>query len=606
MDSEPATGFDSLGLKPALISALKKLGYERPTPIQAATIPLLIEGKDVLGTAQTGTGKTAAFALPILNKLNLRLKKPQALILAPTRELAIQVSEAFQQYAAGLQGFHVLPIYGGQDYGSQLRAITRGPQVIVGTPGRLMDHLKRGSLSLESVSTIVLDEADEMLRMGFIDDVEWILEQAPKPRQVVLFSATMPPAIQRVTARHLTDGQEVRLQGKSQTAANIEHCYWYVRGIHKLDALTRILEVESFDAVLVFVRTKVATQELADRLEARGHSAGAINGDMNQNARELVIRKLKKGKIDILVATDVAARGIDVGRISHVINYDIPYDPEAYVHRVGRTGRAGRTGKAIMFVSPREKRLLLSIERATKQRIVEMTLPGSEQVQQRRVDLFKEQVARTLQHPTLDFFTTLVREIAIEQSVSADRVGAALAFLQQRERPLQVSDVPRGPRFTPPQEKSENRKAPTSNERHRSKSPQRPREQFERRVVRGAETDGPQVLYRLEVGAKDGARVGDIVGAISNEAGIENRFIGRIQVFAEHSTIALPAGMPKDVFQLLRRVRVRQKPLRISEVGSTESVRFSKPTAKSPKARHRKGGLKGKKLKKSSKKRKRE
>ncbi|HEU4600806.1 MAG TPA: DEAD/DEAH box helicase, partial [Steroidobacteraceae bacterium] len=373
---EPAasTSFRSLLTSEALIAALNAVGYESPSPIQAATIPVLLQGRDVVGQAQTGTGKTAAFALPILERIDLAQKQPQALVLVPTRELAIQVAEAFQRYASQLSGFHVVPIYGGQSYSPQLHALRRGAQVVVGTPGRVMDHIKRETLRLAAIRHFVLDEADEMLRMGFIDDVEWILEQAPDTRQVALFSATMPAAIRRIAQRYLNDPAEVTIQAKTQTAEAIRQRYWMLSGMHKLDALTRILEVEPFDAMLVFTRTKVATEELAERLGARGFAVEALNGDIAQAQRERTIARLKNGQIDIVVATDVAARGIDVERVSHVVNYDVPYDPESYVHRIGRTGRAGRSGEAILFISPRERNMLRVIERATRKPIERMEL----------------------------------------------------------------------------------------------------------------------------------------------------------------------------------------------------------------------------------------
>jgi ATP-dependent RNA helicase DeaD len=359
--------FSALGLHPLVLKALESVGYENPSPIQAAMIPPMLEGRDVLGQAQTGTGKTAAFALPILSRIDLAQRRPQSLILAPTRELAIQVAEALQTYAAKLPNFHILPIYGGQAYQGQLKALSRGVHVVVGTPGRVVDHIKRGTLKLDGLTSLVLDEADEMLRMGFVDDVEWVLAQTPPTRQVALFSATMPDAIRRIARHHLSDPVEVKIKTKTSTAQNIRQRMWVARGMHKLDALTRILEGEDFDGVIIFVRTKLATVELADKLAARGHEAAAINGDMDQKARERTIEQFKASKLDILVATDVVARGIDVDRVSHVINYDIPHDTESYVHRIGRTGRAGRKGEAILFVAPREQRLLYAIERATRQ-----------------------------------------------------------------------------------------------------------------------------------------------------------------------------------------------------------------------------------------------
>ncbi|MBN8464863.1 MAG: DEAD/DEAH box helicase, partial [Dechloromonas sp.] len=403
--SSPAESFADFGFAPGLLQALTEIGYETPSPIQAECIPVLLAGHDLIGQAQTGTGKTAAFALPLLGQIDVKLAQPQALILTPTRELAIQVAEALQSYARHLPSFHVLPVYGGQSYTIQLKQLARGAHVIVGTPGRVMDHLERKTLSLDNLRTLVLDEADEMLRMGFIDDVEWILERTPEKRQTALFSATMPEPIRRVAQKYLVDPREVRIRSATTTIAATRQVYWQVSGLHKLDALTRILEVEEdFDAAIIFVRTKTATVELADKLAARGYAAAALNGDLNQQMRERVIEQLKSGALDIVIATDVAARGIDVARISHVVNYDIPYDTEAYVHRIGRTGRAGRTGNAILFVAPREIRMLRTIERATRQPIAPLTLPSRADVTNKRVAGFKERVAEVLNAEGLEFF----------------------------------------------------------------------------------------------------------------------------------------------------------------------------------------------------------
>ncbi|MDR2678010.1 MAG: DEAD/DEAH box helicase, partial [Zoogloeaceae bacterium] len=392
-ETEASPGFSDLGVSESIVRALTEVGYETPSPIQAQSIPILLSGRDLLGMAQTGTGKTAAFAIPILDRLDLKEAAPQALVLTPTRELALQVAEAFVSYAKYLPGFHVLPIYGGQSYGIQLKQLARGAHVVVGTPGRIMDHLERKSLSLANLKTLVLDEGDEMLRMGFIDDVEWILEHIPAERQTALFSATMPNDIRRVAQRYLRNPEDVKIKAATQTVSAIRQCFWQVSGLHKLDALTRILEVEEdLDAAIVFVRTKLLTEDLAQKLEARGYAAAALNGDMNQQARERVIEQLKSGKLDIIVATDVAARGIDVSRISHVINYDIPYDAEAYVHRIGRTGRAGRAGTAILFVAPREIRMLRAIERVTRQPIEHLALPSQQAVTNRRIAVFKEKI----------------------------------------------------------------------------------------------------------------------------------------------------------------------------------------------------------------------
>ena len=410
MSETPALLFSDLDLSEPLLRALKDVGYESPSPIQAATLPLLLSNRDVLGQAQTGTGKTAAFALPILARIDLSQSAPQALVLAPTRELAIQVAEAFQSYAAHIPGFHVLPIYGGQSYGPQLSALRRGVHVIVGTPGRVIDHLDKGSLDLSQLKTLVLDEADEMLRMGFIDDVERILQETPASRQTALFSATMPSAIKRIAKTYLREPAEVTVAAKTGTAENIRQRYWLVSGMHKLDALTRILEAEPFDGMIIFARTKLGTEELASKLLARGFSAAAINGDLQQQQRERMIGQLKDGTIDILVATDVAARGLDVDRISHVINYDVPTDPESYTHRIGRTGRAGRSGEAILFITPREKNLLRMIERATRQPIGPLELPSIQAVNDVRIAKFKDQITETLAAGELELFTSLIED----------------------------------------------------------------------------------------------------------------------------------------------------------------------------------------------------
>jgi ATP-dependent RNA helicase DeaD len=432
-----AVNFRDLGLDERLLQALTDVGYETPSPIQQACIPPLLQGRDLLGEAQTGTGKTAAFALPLLQRLDLTVLAPQVLVLTPTRELAIQVAEAFQRYAKHLGGLHVLPVYGGQGMDQQLRQLRRGVHVIVGTPGRVMDHLERGTLKLDGLRALVLDEADEMLRMGFIDAVEWILEHTPPERQTALFSATMAEPIRRVARTHMREPEEVRIKASTRTVATIHQLFWQVSGTNKLDALTRILEAgDDIDATLVFVRTKTATVELAERLEARGHSAAALNGDMSQQLRERVIEQLKSGALDIVVATDVAARGIDVSRVSHVINYDIPYDTEAYVHRIGRTGRAGREGTAILFVAPREIRMLRTIERVTRQPIEPLRLPSREAVADKRVARFRKVVAEVMLEENLDFFADVVAQLQEEHEGDIARVAAALMFLAQESKPL--------------------------------------------------------------------------------------------------------------------------------------------------------------------------
>jgi ATP-dependent RNA helicase DeaD len=431
-----SNGFLELGLNENVVQALRDVGYEAPTPIQAATIPAILAGSDVLGQAQTGTGKTGAFALPILSKIDVTKPQTQAMVLVPTRELAIQVAEAFQRYATHMKGFHVLPIYGGQSYTPQLKGLKRGAHVIVGTPGRVMDHMKRGTLPLDALNFLVLDEADEMLQMGFIDAIEWVLEQTPPTRQIALFSATVPAAIRRIAQRHQRSPKEITIRSKTSTAPNIRQRYWLVSGMHKLDALTRILEAETFDAMLVFVRTKLETVELSERLEARGFEAAPLNGDIPQQQRERTIAALKSGKVDIVVATDVAARGLDVERISHVVNYDVPYDSESYIHRIGRTGRAGRSGEAILFIAPRERNMLRIIERATRQQITQMNLPSVAKVNEQRVARFKQRIADTLADGEMEAFRAIVEEFQAEHDVSAIDVAAALASLLQGSTPL--------------------------------------------------------------------------------------------------------------------------------------------------------------------------
>jgi len=663
----PSLKFTDLALPEPLLKALSDVGYESPSPIQAATIPPLLEGRDVLGQAQTGTGKTAAFALPILAQVQPGRVKPQALVLAPTRELAIQVAEAFQKYAHHLPGFHVLPIYGGQSYYPQLQALKRGVQVVVGTPGRVIDHLERGSLDLSELRCLVLDEADEMLRMGFIDDVEAVLKKTPETRQVALFSATMPPPIKRIAQTYLKDPVEISIKAKTTTAANIRQRYWAVSGVHKLDAITRILEAEPFDAMIVFARTKQATEELADKLAARGIAAAAINGDVQQAQREKTIQNLKEGKIDVLVATDVAARGLDVERISHVLNFDIPYDTESYVHRIGRTGRAGRKGEAILFVTPRERGMLRAIERATRQPIEPMALPTVETVNEQRVNRFLGRITGALDGGDLAQFRDLVERYEREQNVPAVEIAAALAKLLQGDMPLlldvtaeklrphaQVGFDQRGPREQgrdskfgrdrdsrferdsgPRTPRHESRHEPRQDRSERFERPQRtetpyaPTERYERPAIERPQFDRPasdrlqndrsfnaaesmfdeaprhehrepreqrepresrapevgMETFRIEVGHQHGVKPGNIVGAIANEAELESRFIGRIDIRDDHSLIDLPEGMPREVMDHLKRVRVAGQQLRISRPGEGDHG------GQRPHGRHERGGF---------------
>ena len=606
MSSDPAAAvaFSDLGLSAPVQAALADVGYETPSPIQAATIPALMGGRDVLGTAQTGTGKTAAFALPVLSSLDLDRKLPQALVLAPTRELAIQVAEAFQRYAARLPGFQVLPIYGGQSYAPQLQALRRGVHVVVGTPGRVIDHLERGSLDLSGLTTLVLDEADEMLRMGFIDDVEAVLQKTPESRQVALFSATMPAQIRRIAQTYLREPVEVNIAARTTTATNIRQRYWFVSGMHKLDALTRILEVEAFDAMIIFARTKAGTEELAGKLQARGLAAAAINGDMQQQQRERTIGMLKDGKLDILVATDVAARGLDVERISHVLNYDIPYDTESYVHRIGRTGRAGRSGEAILFVTPREKGMLRAIERATRQPIQEMPLPSVEAVNDKRIERFLGRIGEALAAGQAGEFRGLIENYEQEHNVPAVEIAAALAKLLQGDEPLLLAPEKRR---EPGAGKAGHSQVEGRGSRGESPGMRREREprfddpRFDdkpRREKKPRETaEFGMESFRIEVGHAHGVKPANIVGAIANEAGLESRYIGRIDIHDAYSVIDLPEGMPRETLAHLKKVWVSGQQLRISrlgeEAGEAPPRRFAgKPGRKGPpgpKKPHRKG-----------------
>ncbi len=624
-DNAPVpSGFGALALHPDVLRVLADVGYESPSPIQAATIPPLMEGRDVLGQAQTGTGKTAAFALPILSRISPRAGKPQALVLAPTRELAIQVAEAFQRYAAHIPGFQVLPIYGGQSYGPQLHSLKRGVHVVVGTPGRVIDHMDKGTLDLSELKYLVLDEADEMLRMGFIDDVEKVLQATPPERQVALFSATMPSVIRKIAQRHLKDPVEVTIKSSTTTAPNIRQRYWFVSGMHKLDALTRILEAEPFDAMIIFARTKQATEELAGKLQARGLAAAAINGDIAQPQRERVIQQLKDGKLDILVATDVAARGLDVDRISHVFNYDIPYDTESYVHRIGRTGRAGRAGDAILFVSPRERGMLNAIERATRQPIEQMQLPSVDVVNDVRIGKFKQRISDMLAQGNLGQFQQLIEQYEQEHNVPAIEIAAALARIAQGDQPLLLAPPPKREKYEPasrerveraaPRERtSSERRPPSGRETTAASHPPResrphesqPREHAPRehgaperagheqaaprdfgpRPVRAHATEEGKRTYRVEVGHEHGVKPGNIVGAIANEAGLESQFIGRLSIRDHYSLIDLPDGMPAEVFEHLKKVWVVQQQLRIHEWDGTDTGTSAPPT-------HKPGGFK--------------
>jgi len=537
MTEQHTPSFADMALAPAIYKVIDEVGYETPSPIQAQSIPPLLAGRDLLGQAQTGTGKTAAFSLPLLSRLDAKKKYPQILVLTPTRELALQVSEAMQTYARHLKGFQVLPVYGGQNMVQQLRQLQRGVQAVVGTPGRIQDHLRRGTLKLDRISCVVVDEADEMLKMGFIDDVEQILEHTPENKQTALFSATMPREVLTVARRHLKDPVEIRIKTKTSTVETISQWYWQVKGLHKLDALTRILEAEEIDAMIVFTRTKIATVELAEKLVARGFSSAALNGDLTQALREKTIERLKKGSLDIVVATDVAARGLDVKRISHVVNYDIPYDTEAYVHRIGRTGRAGREGKAILFVAPRERRMLNAIEQATRQPIKPMSLPSRKAITDRRIGLFKEQIAEVMEAEDLEFFEELVDSYQDEYDVGFRRVAAALAYLVQKDRPLQ------------PEENSE----PVM-EDHPAAKPR----------GRRPSTDADKRRYRIEVGLMHKVEPKHIVGAITNEVQLSSSAIGAIKIFHDFSLVDLPGQLPPEILRHLQNVWVCGQQLKIS------------------------------------------
>lgn len=552
--------FSDLGLSEPVMQGLNDAGYESPSPIQAEIIPYVLDNRDVLGQAQTGTGKTAAFALPVLSKIDTSLRDPQVLVLAPTRELAIQVAEAFQKYGSHIKGFHVLPIYGGQSYDTQLRQLKRGVHVVVGTPGRVMDHMRRKTLKLAGLKTLILDEADEMLRMGFIDDVEWILEQTPDERQIALFSATMPDAIRKITKRYLKNPEHVTIKNKTSTVSTIRQRYWPVSGRHKMDALTRILEAETFDGMIIFVRTRGATTEVAEKLEARGFGAAALNGEIAQKQREQIVNRLKKGHLDILVATDVVARGLDIERISHVINYDIPGDTESYVHRIGRTGRAGRQGDAILFVAPREQRMLYSIERATRQKIEEFQMPSTSDINDKRVDAFKQRIQATLEADDLSLFAKIIEQYEAEHQVPAQEIAAALAKMVQGDQPLLLAES-RRPSPKAARSDSKDERSSDSSSRNKTERPQQSQRNSSRslpRLERGMER------FRIEVGSDHDAQKGNIVGAVANESGIENEFIGHIEIYDHYSTIDLPEGMPNHILKTLQGTRVSDRKLQMT------------------------------------------
>ncbi len=571
MTQQSTPSFADLNLPVSVLKAISRQGYETPSPIQAECIPVLLDGQDIIGQAQTGTGKTAAFALPLLSRVDVSLMSPQILVLAPTRELAIQVAEAFQAYASEIKGFHVLPIYGGQSYDIQLRQLKRGVHVVVGTPGRVMDHINRKTLKLDHLQAMVLDEADEMLRMGFIDDVEWILAKTPEQKQVALFSATMPAVIQKVANKYLKNPALIKIRDKTQTAKTITQHYVEVNNRAKLDALTRILESTDFEGVLIFVRTKNSTVELAEKLEARGFASEALNGDIAQKMRERTVERLKNGKVDIVIATDVAARGLDVDRISHVINYDIPYDAESYVHRIGRTGRAGRSGEAILFVTNKERRLLGSIEKMTQQKIQPLKLPSAADVNLQRIQKFKSRIQETIDASDLTICHDLVSSFAEENDIDPLVIGAALVKMVQGDEPLLLSDRPervrrdeRSSNDDRARDRSQGRESRSAGKRDFADDERR----SEKQIVAHARPlkDFPEIemrRYRLDVGYQNDAKPGNIVGAIANEAEMDSCYIGNIDIYEDFTLIDLPDGMPGEVFKILKKARVAGRPLNI-------------------------------------------
>nr|WP_052110136.1 DEAD/DEAH box helicase [Knoellia sinensis] len=566
--------FADLGLDDRVVRALRDIGYETPSPIQAATIPALLEGRHVVGLAQTGTGKTAAFALPILSRLDLKQKTPQALVLAPTRELALQVCEAFEKYASRMPGVHVLPVYGGQGYGVQLSALRRGVHIVVGTPGRIMDHLEKGTLDLSELRFLVLDEADEMLKMGFAEDVETILADTPEEKHVALFSATMPAQIRRISKKYLTDALEITVERKTTTSPNITQRYLFVSYPQKIDALTRILEVENFEGMIVFVRTKNETEMLAEKLRARGFSAAAINGDVAQVQRERTVAQLKSGKLDILVATDVAARGLDVERISHVVNYDIPTDTESYVHRIGRTGRAGRTGDAISFVTPRERYLLKAIEKATRTTLTEMPLPSVEDINATRLGRFDDRITTALSSSDLDAFRDVVAHYVREHNVPEADVAAALAVVLQGDEPMLMDPDPvRPPRRDRERDRDQG-----------DRGPRRERDDRGARADRGPRrgTSGPMATYRIEVGRRHRVEPRQIVGALANEGGLGRQDFGHIDIRPDHSLVELPATLPSGTWDKLRATRISGQLIKLSESRERGGRPDKKPHRKGP------------------------
>ncbi|WP_386695705.1 DEAD/DEAH box helicase [Lonepinella sp. MS14435] len=549
--------FGDLGLPEFILSAVTEMGFTTPSPIQQACIPHLLNGRDVLGMAQTGSGKTAAFSLPLLAQIDVEQKHPQMLVMAPTRELAIQVADACEQFAKNAKGMRSATLYGGQRYDIQLRALRQGAQVVVGTPGRILDHIKRGTLDLSELKFIVLDEADEMLRMGFIEDVETVMAELPAKHQTALFSATMPEPIRRITKRFMTDPQEVKIQSTQRTNPDIAQSCWYVRGFRKNDALLRFLEVEDFDAAIIFTRTKTGTMDITELLEKHGFSAAALNGDMTQQAREQTLDRLRNGSLDILVATDVAARGLDVERISLVVNYDIPLDAESYVHRIGRTGRAGRSGSALLFVEPKERRLLGNIERLMKKPIDEVAVPNHEQLQACRREKFVRNITKQLEHHDLEKYRSLIEDLFTADQDLEDIAAAMLMLLQGKQKLILPPDAP-----------MEKRSSRDRDDRRGDRHDRRDRN--DRGERRGYGNPVPMDLYRIEVGRADGVDVRHIVGAIANEGDIDSRNIGHIKLYDDYSTVELPKGMPKELLQVFNKTRVLNKQIRMTFVSEAQ------------------------------------
>ena len=558
--TETKMTFKDLGLPEFILNAVADLGFETPSPIQQICIPHLLEGRDVLGMAQTGSGKTAAFSLPILAKIDPTEKHPQLLVMAPTRELAIQVADACEQFVKYAKGINIVTLYGGQRYDIQLRALKQGAQVVVGTPGRILDHLRRGTLSLAELKAIVLDEADEMLRMGFIDDVETVMAELPEHHQTALFSATMPEPIRRITKRFMKDPQEVKIKATQQSAPDIAQSCWYVHGFRKNDALLRFLEVEDFDAAIIFTRTKTGTLDVTELLEKHGFRAAALNGDMTQQLREQTLERLRSGSLDIVVATDVAARGIDIERISLVVNYDIPLDAESYVHRIGRTGRAGRSGRALLFVEPRERRLLRNVEHLIKKNIEEVELPNHEVLQACRRKKFKDKITTQLEHHDLELYRELLEDMFTADQSQEDIAAAMMMLLQGKQKLI-----------LPPDPVVDKKARRDRNERGDRR--ENPRSAERRGERKGYGNPQPMDLYRIEVGRGDGVEVRHIVGAIANEGDINSRYIGHIKLYDDYSTIELPQGMPKELLQQFAKTRVLNKQMRMSFIGEAKGER---------------------------------